>query len=131
MKLCIVNVDTTTKLLLKFGSLETVCIDGRSKKLLKLTHYSYMYMSDMGLCTHSHTVNFPTLCLYIMKLWIVNVDTVKCTSSLTCETLILCRQLMKLWIMNVYTKPDSVIKFGTSMMLFVDMRPKKTKKVVT
>ena len=31
------------------------------------------------LCTcryvHSHTTNFPTLSLYIMKLWIMNVDT--------------------------------------------------------
>ena len=31
----------------------------------------------------------------------------------------------------MYTKPDSVIKFGNFMMLFVDMSPKKTKKIVS
>ena len=32
MKLWIMNVDTKTKVLLKFGSLETVCVDMRPKK---------------------------------------------------------------------------------------------------
>ena len=42
MKLWIVNVDTKAKVLLKFGGLETLCVDRRSKKLLKLPHYRYM-----------------------------------------------------------------------------------------
>ena len=48
MKLWIVNVDTRTKVLLKFGNLETVCVDVRSKNLFKLPHYRYM--SNLGLC---------------------------------------------------------------------------------
>ena len=36
------NVDTKTKVLLKFGRLETLCVDRRSKKLLNLSHYRYM-----------------------------------------------------------------------------------------
>ena len=67
------NVDTRKKVLLKFGSLETVCVDGRSKKLLKLPHYRYM--SNLGLCTCSHIIKFPILCCLVMKLWNVNVDT--------------------------------------------------------
>ena len=59
------TLDTKAKVLSKFGRLETMCVDGRSQKLLKLPHYSYM--SNMGLCTHSHTSNFPKL---ICKLWI-------------------------------------------------------------
>ena len=73
MKLWIMNVDTKAKVLLKFGSLQTMCVDRRSKKLLKFP--LGVYMSYKGLCTLSHTNNFPTLCLYIMKLWIMNVDT--------------------------------------------------------
>ena len=73
MKLWIVNVDTRTKVLLKFGNLETVCVDGRSKNLFKLPYYRYM--SNLGLCTHFHTINFSILCCLAMKLWIVNVDT--------------------------------------------------------
>ena len=35
----IVNVDTKTKVLLRFGSLEMVGVDVRPKKLQKLAHY--------------------------------------------------------------------------------------------
>ena len=51
------NVDTKTKLLIKFGGLRTVCVDGRSNKLLKLSHCQYVWC--LGLCTHSHTVLSP------------------------------------------------------------------------
>ena len=57
--------DTKTKVLLKYGGLQTVRVDRRSIKLPKLpisVYRSYMYV---GLRTHT---NFPTLCLYIMKL---------------------------------------------------------------
>ena len=42
MKLNTVNVDTKAKVLTKFGSLETVCVDMRPKKQAKLPHYRYM-----------------------------------------------------------------------------------------
>ena len=99
MKLWIMNVDTKTKALLKFGSLQTMCVDVRSKKLLKLPHC--VYMSYKGLCTHSHTTNFPTLCLYIMKLWIMNVD----------------------------TKTKALLKFGSLQTMCVDVRSKKLLKL--
>ena len=89
------NVDTRTKVMLKFGSLETVCVDGRSKKLLKLPHYRYM--SNLGLCTCSHIIKFPILCSLVMKLWIVNVD----------------------------TKAKVLLKFGSLETLCVDMTLKK------
>ena len=73
MKLQIMNVDTKTKLLIKFGGLRTVCVDGRSNKLLKLSHCQYVWC--LGLCTHSQTCQLTTLCLQVMKLQIMNVDT--------------------------------------------------------
>ena len=73
IKLHSMFVDTKAKVLLKFGSLQTMRVDRRSKKLLKFP--LCVYTSYTGLCTHSRTTNFPTLCLYIMKLWIMNVDT--------------------------------------------------------
>ena len=36
------NVDTKTKAMLKFGILKTLCVDGRSKKQFKLSHYRYI-----------------------------------------------------------------------------------------
>ena len=95
MKLWIMNVDTKTKVLLKFGSLQTMCVDRRPKKLLNLP--LCVYMSYTGLCTLSHTTNFPTLCLYIMKLWIMNVD----------------------------TKTKVLLKCGSLQTMCVDRRPKK------
>ena len=95
MKLWIVNVDTRTNVLLKFGNLETVCVDGRSKNLFNLPHYRYM--SNLGLCTHFHTINFSILCCLVMKLWIVNVD----------------------------TKAKVLLKFGSLETLCVDMTLKK------
>ena len=38
MKLWIMNVDTKSKAMLKFGSLETLCVDGRPIKQFKLSH---------------------------------------------------------------------------------------------
>ena len=95
MKLCIVNLDN----MLKFGSLETLCVDRRSKKQFKLSHY--MYTSNLGLCTHIHTANFSTLCLYTMKLCIVNLD----------------------------TKAKAMLKFGSLETLCVDRRLKKRFKL--
>ena len=46
------NVDTKTKVLLKFGSLETVCVDKRFTKLPKL---SRRYICNLSLSTHSRT----------------------------------------------------------------------------
>jgi len=54
MKLWNMNVGTKTKVLFKFGSLETLCADRRSKKLLKLPHY--WWMSNLGLCAQSHSI---------------------------------------------------------------------------
>ena len=99
MKLWIMNVDTKTKVLLKFGSLETVGVDVRPKKLQKLAHYRYM--SNLRLRTLSRTINFPTLCLYIMKLWIMNVD----------------------------TKTKVLLKFGGLQTVRVDRRSKKLPKL--
>ena len=42
MKLWNMNVYTKAKVLLKFGGLESMCVDMRSKKLFKLPHYRYM-----------------------------------------------------------------------------------------
>ena len=53
MKLWIMNVDTKAKAMLKFGSLETLCVDGRSKKQFKLSHCRYM--SKLALCMHTHS----------------------------------------------------------------------------
>ena len=36
------SLDTKAKVLLKFGGLETLWVDRRSKKLLELPHYRYM-----------------------------------------------------------------------------------------
>ena len=73
MKLWIVNVDTKSKLLLKFGSLETVCVDGRSKKLLKLTHYLYSIILTHVLIISMVCHRYCTLVLwrgsYIAKLF--------------------------------------------------------------
>ena len=43
MKLWNMNVYTKKKVLFKFSSLETVCVEIRSKKLFKLSLYQYMY----------------------------------------------------------------------------------------
>ena len=43
------TVDSKTKALLKFGTLEIVCVDMRFKKLLKL---SYQYMGVMYILSH-------------------------------------------------------------------------------
>ena len=44
------------------------------------------------------------------------------------KTLQLCRQVTKLRIMNVDMKTKVLIKFGTSTMMCVDLRPKKLPK---
>ena len=36
------NVDTKTKVVFKFGGLEILCVDMRSKKLLKLSHFDLL-----------------------------------------------------------------------------------------
>ena len=48
----------------------------------------------------------------------------KSTPSHIQKTLQLCRQVMKLRIMNVDMKTKVLIKFGISMMMCVDLRPK-------
>ena len=54
------NVDTETKVLAKFGSLQTVCVDRGSKNLLKLPFC--VYMSYTGLYVHSLLiVTYPNL----------------------------------------------------------------------
>ena len=54
------DVDTETKALLKFGSLETLCVDRGSKKLLEFSHYRYMSMQRTGDYAHSIThLGFP------------------------------------------------------------------------
>ena len=99
MKLQIMNVDTKTKSLINFGGLRTVCVDGRSNKLMKLSHCRYMRC--LGLCTHSQI----------------------------CEITILCRQVMKLQIMNVDTKTKSLINFGGLKTVCVDGRSNKLMKL--
>ena len=59
MKLWIMNVDTKTKVLLKFDSLERVCVDMRSKKQVNLPHYRCM----VYVRTCSHTCELNMLCL--------------------------------------------------------------------
>ena len=41
MKLWSMNVHTKTKVLLKFGSLETVCVDGKVQKTAKISHIAH------------------------------------------------------------------------------------------
>ena len=89
-------VDTKTKVLAKFGSIETVCVDRRSKKLLTLPLCAYI--RDY---VHSHTTNFPTICVYIMKLWIMILD----------------------------TKTKVLAKFGSIETVCVDRRSKKLLKL--
>ena len=57
------NVDTNTKVLLKFGSLETVCVDVRPKKQVKLPHYQYMWILDLCMYMLSHMWTLNTLSL--------------------------------------------------------------------
>ena len=54
MKLWIMNVYTKTKAMLKFGSLETLYVDARSKKQFKLSHCRYM--SKLGLLISSRSL---------------------------------------------------------------------------
>ena len=98
-KLWIMNVDTITKVLLKFCGLKTMCVEGRSKKLLKLPHSRYMLC--LSLCTHSHT----------------------------CQLTASCRQVMKLWIMNVDTKTKVLLKFCSLKTVCVEGRSKKLLKL--
>ena len=58
------NLDTEIEVLLKFGSLETECVDGRSKKLLNFPHYRYM--SNIILCDYILSLTHLTsLCLSV------------------------------------------------------------------
>ena len=60
-------------------------------------------IQNLGLCTHSHTIKFSKLCRYIMKLWIMNVD----------------------------TKAKVLLKFGSLETLWIDMRAKKANQIAT
>ena len=51
-------------------------------------------------------------------------NTITCTPSPIQKTPQLCCQVMKLRIMNVDMKIEVLIKFGTSTMMCVDLRPK-------
>ena len=46
------NVYTKTKVLLKFGSFEIVCVEMRPKKLIKLSLNQYMQSLDVHAFTH-------------------------------------------------------------------------------
>ena len=70
MKLWIGNVDTKTKVLFKFDSLETVCVDRRSKKLPKLSHYRY---SQTWSYAHTHTCQPPIHILYCIHFVVTKV----------------------------------------------------------
>ena len=62
-RLWIVNVDTKTKAMLKFGSLLTVCVDRRSKKLLKRVHVEsgIMYTLTHTQLSKTFSVHYETL----------------------------------------------------------------------
>ena len=68
VKQSLTNVDTKIKVMLKFGSLETLSTD-RSKKQFNLPHCRYM--SNLGLCTCFHAIKVVLLCLYTKKVLII------------------------------------------------------------
>ena len=58
------NVDTKAKVLVRFGSLQTMCVDRRSKKLLKFplcTCRTRDYVHTHTLITFQHFVYYETL----------------------------------------------------------------------
>ena len=95
MKLRIMIVSIKTKVLIKFGTSEIMCVDLRAKKLRN------MY-------------RFPLTCICEMLFFACIKKKVQS-----------CHQLMKFRIMTVSIRLKVLVKFGASEMICVESRAKK------